>query len=211
MRGFGSVCSGCRGLGSRIGGLRWGLWMGGGGLRGRLLLLALLLRGPLLLWRHWRVVRVVALDDALRSHLSRPMHAVWFAEDAGPRDLAANLLLSIFEVERLVGMPVDVSCASPCSSLDIYSSISPIHHLVQRQPRPVYRRCPPPYWQTQKDNNHPERKYNESSQSDALWLLRGRLLFLGRRVYGVCRRICRIPNPINILDSSFGISSSWSC
>jgi hypothetical protein len=40
------------------------------------------------------------------------MHAVWFAEDAGLRDLAASLLLLKFEGERLVDMPIDVSLES---------------------------------------------------------------------------------------------------
>lgn len=158
------------------------------------------------------MVRVGAADDALRSHSSRPMHAVWFAEDAELRDLAANLPLSIFEGGKRVDMPIDVSLESFCSFQDNYPSISPIHHLVQRQPRPVYRRCPPPYWQTQKYNNYPKGEDNESSQSDALWLLRGRLLFLGRCGYGVCWRIFRIFYlTISIPDSSFEFRLSWSC
>jgi hypothetical protein len=56
----------------------------------------------------WRE-RVLNVDDAPRSHLSRPAHAGWCAEDAALRDLVKSLLLSIFEGERLVGTPAGVS------------------------------------------------------------------------------------------------------
>jgi len=109
LRGFGSVCNGCRGWESRIGDLLLGLRLGGDELRGLPLPLLLLLRVLLVLLRHWRVVKVVIVDDAPRSRSSRPMHAGWFAEDAVLRDLVENLPLLRFEVERQVGMPIDVS------------------------------------------------------------------------------------------------------
>jgi hypothetical protein len=58
---------------------------------------------------HLRAETIGVVDDARRSHSSRPMHAVWFLRDVGLRDPAKNLPRWIFVTEILVDMPNRVS------------------------------------------------------------------------------------------------------
>ena len=78
---------------------------------------------------HW-MERVLTANDAPKSRSSRPVRAESFAEGAVLRDLVESPLLSIFGVEILVDKPREVSFELGQYCRKLYSSISPIHHLV---------------------------------------------------------------------------------
>jgi hypothetical protein len=58
------------------------------------------------------VGRAVNVNGGRRSHSGHLGRVEWFAADVVLRDLVSNLLLSIFVMGRLVGMPGSVSLDS---------------------------------------------------------------------------------------------------
>jgi hypothetical protein len=75
------------------------------------------------------VGRAVNVNDGQRSHSGRLRRVEWFAVDVVLRDLVGNLLLSIFVMGRLVGMPGSVSLDSP---------VWPRGIILYRQPNPSF-------------------------------------------------------------------------